>query len=456
MGLHLPPALALWLTLAFILFLFRREFRAKTNVSGALWIPVIWLLITGSRSVSQWLTLGQVGITSLEEGSPLDAAVYLALIVAGWIVLQQRGVNLSTFARYNGWLLAFLIYTLISIVWSDFPFIAFKRWIKVLGHPIMALVVLTDPDPVEAVKRVLKRVAYVLIPLSICFVKYFPQYSRGYDEWTGQAYNAGVATTKNELGCLCLILGIFFFWNTLQALKIKNPKARRNELVLNVGFFVLNWWLLSEASSATSLVTMLLGIAVLWVVARPFIDKRHVGLYLIAALIVFAALEPFFEIYENIVKALGRNLTLTTRTDLWSAVLHIQDNPIFGMGFESFWLGKRLDMLWKHFNFHPIQAHNGYIEIYLNLGWIGIVLVIGQFLGTFQKIQRELIKRFEFGRLRLAFLLSIILYNYTEAAFAATSFVWTMFFLIAVDYPSLRAPLPRPIRKPPERRLVPV
>jgi O-antigen ligase len=126
------------------------------------------------------------------------------------------------------------------------------------------------------------------------------------------------------------------------------------------------------------------------------------------------------------------------------------------MGFESFWLGKRLDMLWKQFNFHPIQAHNGYIEIYLNLGLIGIVLVLGQFVGTFQKIQRELIKRFEFGRLRLAFLLAIILYNYTEAAFATTSFLWTMFFLIAVDYPSLRAPLLRPIRKPPERRLVPV
>lgn len=456
MGLHLPPALALWLTLAFILFLFRRESRAKTNVSGALWIPVIWLLITGSRSVSQWLTLDQGGITSLEEGSPLDAAVYLTLIVAGWIVLQQRGVNLSTFGRYNGWLVAFLIYTLISIVWSDFPFIAFKRWIKVLGHPIMALVVLTDPDPVEAVKRLFKRVAYVLIPLSICFIKYFPQYSRGYDEWTGQAYNAGVATHKNELGCLCMILGMFFFWNTLQALKIKNRKARRNELVLNVGFFVLNWWLLTEASSATSLVTMLLGIAVLWVVARPFVDKRHVGLYLIAALIAFAALEPIFEIYEIMVKVLGRNLTLTTRTDLWPAALKLQDNPIFGMGFESFWLGKRLDMLWKQFNFHPIQAHNGYIEIYLNLGWIGIVLVIGQFVGTFQKIQRELIKRFEFGRLRLAFLLAIILYNYTEAAFAATSFLWTMFFLIAVEYPSLRAPLPRPIRKPPERRLVPV
>jgi O-antigen ligase len=166
-------------------------------------------------------------------------------------------------------------------------------------------------------------------------------------------------------------------------------------------------------------------------------------------------LEPIFGIYATVVKGLGRNLTLTDRTDVWKAVLKLQDNPIFGMGFESFWLGKRLEMLWTQFFWHPLQAHNGYIETYLNLGWIGILLLVGQFVGTLQKIQRELVRRFEFGRLRLAFLLAIILYNYTEAAFASVSFVWTMFFLIAVDYPSVRVPRSKSVRNGAERVLAP-
>lgn len=456
MGLHLPPVLALALTFAFIFFLFRRESREKSDVSRALWIPLIWLLITGSRTVSQWLNLAPVTVGQPEDGSPLDAAIYFALIVAGYSVLRQRGVDLPTFARNNRWLMAFLIYALISILWSDFPFIAFKRWIKVIGHPIMALVVLTDPEPVEAVKRLLKRIAYVLIPLSICLIKYFPEYSVGYDDWSGQALNLGVGTNKNGLGALCMILGIFFFWNTLQVLKIENRRTRRNEVVLNVGFFVLNWWLLSQASSATSLSTMVLGIVVLWAAGLRFVDKRSIGLYLIAAVIVFAALEPVFGIYENVVKGLGRNLTLTNRTDIWPVVLQLQDNPILGMGYESFWLGKRLEILWQEFPWRPLQAHNGYIDIYLNLGLIGLALVIGQFVGTFQKIQRELVRRFEFGRLRLAVLLAIILYNYTEAVFVTTSFVWTMFVLIAVDYPSVRARVRRSIGEPQERKLVPV
>ena len=159
--------------------------------------------------------------------------------------------------------------------------------------------------------------------------------------------------------------------------------------------------------------------------------------------------------YTQVVKGLGRNLTLTDRTDIWQAVLKLQDNPIFGRGFESFWLGSRLDTLWVQFPFHPIQAHNGYIETYLNLGWIGVALLVGQFVGTFQKIQRELVRRFAFGRLRLAFLLAIIVFNYTEAAFVNTSFVWTMFFLIAIDYPWRNQQVPKSVLNQTRRKLVP-
>jgi hypothetical protein len=39
----------------------------------------------------------------------------------------------------------FFVYCFLAIFWSDFPFVAFKRWIKVLGQPIMALIVLESP-----------------------------------------------------------------------------------------------------------------------------------------------------------------------------------------------------------------------------------------------------------------------------------------------------------------------
>jgi hypothetical protein len=79
-GLHLPPQLALFLTLAFIVFLFRRDIREKPNVSGALWLPLIWLVFTCSRPFTEWLRIFGLPVSggaSNEEGSPVDACFFL-------------------------------------------------------------------------------------------------------------------------------------------------------------------------------------------------------------------------------------------------------------------------------------------------------------------------------------------------------------------------------------------
>ncbi len=81
----MPKQLALLLTIGFVIWLFRRDFREKPNVTGALWIPLIWMLIICSRFFSGWLAIFglNVGAVSLEEGSPIDRLVFFGLIAAG-------------------------------------------------------------------------------------------------------------------------------------------------------------------------------------------------------------------------------------------------------------------------------------------------------------------------------------------------------------------------------------
>jgi len=438
MGIHIPPIVAALLTVAFIVFLFRRDIREKPDISGALWLPLIWLVIGCSKGLSLWLItfgLPVSGAPSVEEGSPLDAAFLFALIAAAFYVLSKRQVRLSEIARHNGWVIVFFLYCFISIVWSDFPFVAFKRWIKILGHPIMTLIVLTEPDPEEAIVRLMKRCAYVVIPVSLLFIKYYPDLGCEYDPWTGGRTITGVAENKNVLGADCMILGFFFFWHLLQTWRTARDSWRRNELRLIAGFAIGIWWLLSRAHSATASISLLIGALIVMFVGIRFINKNFIGTYLLAALVLVAAAQLEFGILGGLSESLGRESSMSGRTVLWGRLLAIDINPILGTGFESFWLGKRPQQLEGLFYFIPNEAHNGYLEIYLNLGLVGLFILIALFIATFWKIRPGFWRDFEWSRFRLGFLGLVVLYNWTEAPFKTVSATFFVFNIIAMDYP---------------------
>jgi exopolysaccharide production protein ExoQ len=438
LGLHLPPRLALLLTLTLIVFLFRRDIREKPDVSGALWLPLLWLVLTCSRSFTEWLNvfgLHVSGAASVEEGSPLDASFYLALAIAGFCVLTKRQVNLSEIVLNNGWIIVFFLYCFISIAWSDFPFISLKRWIKIFGHPIMALIVLTEPDPKEALTRLMKRCAYVVVPVSILWIRYYPQLGRYYDEWSGAQMMRGIAAGgKNSLGADCLILGFFFFWHLLQTWQAERNTQRRNELRLIAGFSIGILWLLRVAHSGTSTICLLVAILIV-VFVRIRSIKNFIGTYTLAALVLYAAAELAFGISGRLSESLGRGSSMSGRTVLWAQILELQDNPIFGAGFEGFWLGDRRQRIAELYWWNPGGAHNGYLETYLNLGLVGLSILIGLLIATFWRIRNGLFRNFEWGRYRLGFFWAILLHAWTEGTFGTYSPLWFVFYLIAMDYP---------------------
>jgi len=439
----MPAPLALLLTTIFVVFLFWRDVRERPPVTGALWIPLLWMLILGSRGVSEWLGWGGTYNTTdgLAEGSLVDAAVYFSFQLAALFVLLRRRLSWATALSHNPWIVIFLAYCALAIFWSDFPFVALKRWIKVLAHPLMVLVVATEPDPREAVVRLLKRSAYVLVPFSILLIKYYPALGRRFSQWTGEAYNSCVTSNKNILGCLCLVLGFFFVWHFLTSLRREKTRERRNELLLCGAFLWMIGWLLSMADSATSVMALAVGISTVLFLGLRFVDKRHVTAYLVAALLAFGSAELIFGVSGTLIRALGRDSTLTGRTEIWDIVLAVDINPILGAGFESFWLGDRAERIWAKYWFHPNQAHNGYLETYLNLGWLGLTLMVCWILSAFLRVGSTLLSDFDFGRFRMGLLAIVVVYNYTEGGFKGLSLIWFAFYIIAMDYPQARRPI---------------
>ena len=237
------------------------------------------------------------------------------------------------------------------------------------------------------------------------------------------------------LGADCFILGYFFFWHLLNTWREPRDKARRNELLLIVGFGYMIWWLLRTSNSSTSIISLFVGITFLFLLGRRFVNKNFIGTYILVGATLVAVAEMTFGLSEYVAGAMGKDPTLTGRTELWQQLFGFHINPIFGTGFESFWLGDRMRRFFELFRWHANEAHNGYLETYLNLGLVGLFLLIGLFIATFWKSRRELFTNFQFGRFRLGFLMAVIVYNWTEAAFKNISPTWFVFYIIALDYP---------------------
>jgi len=451
-------------TIAFVLgilglFVLNRD--RKVQTSPVLWIPVMWVWICGSRAMSQWLAIigfsdaaGSVASPDqLIDGSPIDRAVFTALLVVGMVVLVRRSRQVAALLRANLPIVLFFLYCAVSIFWSDYPGVAFRRWIKALGDPVMVLIVLTDPNRTAAIKRFLARVGFLLVPLSILFIKYYGDLGRAFDSTTGAPMYIGITTGKNLLGMICLISIIAAEWSFFQAFPGRGRRTRVGPLVATGTLLAMGLWLFWLANSMTSLSCFLLASCVMAATRfRLVIRRPSLVHFFILAVVCVSASVLFLNLGGGVLETMGRDPTLTGRTGVWKLVLTMTGNPVFGTGFESFWLGPRLEKIWSVYWWHPNEAHNGYIEVFLNLGWVGVALFAALLITSYRNVFDAFRRDPEMGRLKLAYFVVAVVFNFTEAAMKMLDPVWILFLMAAIVVPGngvrtkrSRAPAPPPI-----------
>ena len=421
-----------------ITWLFLLERDRKNRPSLAILLPLAWLLIAGSRNVGEWLQMGAPsdGGDAYLDGNPLDRNLLSILIASGVYILIQRRRKVLVLLRANAPLLLYFAYCLVSILWSDFPFVGLKRWIRAIGDIVMVLVVLTDRDWLLARRRVYAWAAFVLLPVSVLLIRYYSELGRVYSIFDGQVYWTGVTTNKNELGMICMIFGLASVSRILDIYRGREGVRKSGLLTAHLIIVAMAIWLLHVADSATSLACFVIGGTVLVVTTLRPVARRPILVHLlVAAMLGIAVSALFLGVGTGLVNNLGRNSTLTGRTEMWSHALKLVENPLFGTGYESFWVGTRLEKM------RPVapgvnQAHNAYIEIYLNLGWVGLVLFGAVIVTGYRRIIAAFRRNPDAARLALAYFVVTLSYGFTEAgAVKFRSPVWISFVMALMTTP---------------------
>ena len=273
----------------------------------------------------------------------------------------------------------------------------------------------------------------MLLPLSVLFIKYYPSIGRSFSKDWMPTYG-GVTTQKNSLGMICLVCGLGSLWAFIGAYRDRTTSHRVRHLAAHGIIVAVAIWLFITSNSMTALSCFVMAGTVMVMTMWRYFIKRPLAVHAIVGGCVFLSLFAlFFDTSGMLVHTLGRNTNLTGRTDIWKAVLSMHTNPLVGTGFESFWMGRRLERVDEILKDSIQEAHNGYLELYLNLGWIGLVLLAGVIVTGYRNVLAVFRRDPDAGRIRLALFTAGVIYSFSEAGFRMMSPIWIA-FLLAVTF----------------------
>jgi hypothetical protein len=419
------------------LFYLNRDKSIRT--SKALWLPVVYLWIVGSRSVSAWLGVSPSAGTNVQlDGSPVDAAVFGVLLVAAIVVLSLRSSRTRTLLVTNWPIWIYIFYCLVSVTWSYYPGVSFKRWIKASDDIAMVLVILTDRQPVAALRRLFSRIGFLLLPTSVLLIKYYGYLGRAYDPSGGMS-NTGVTTNKNVLGVVVLVISLGALWNLRELLVNKDEPHRGGRLLAQSALLAFGLALFAMADSATSTACFFLGGGLILATGLRAIRIRPARVHILCfAIILTGGVVLLFGGAGDAANALGRQSNFSGRTEIWAAVIPAVSNPLVGDGYESFWIGPDVQKVWRSSSlagwWHPEglnEAHDGYIEVYLNLGWIGVGLLSLILISGYRRAVAAFRLNPSIGGLMLAYIVVAAVYSITEAGFRSPHPMW-IFLLLGI------------------------
>ena len=270
-----------------------------------------------------------------------------------------------------------------SALWSNYSYNSVRRSIT-LTVCILYGAYLYDQLGLEGMIRMFARLATGLALASIFL--YFAMPTLGRDSGFGYE-NAmrGVFGSKNTAGmAMLLALPCVIYLGSL-------PGANKLKYLVS-GVFLFGALLMTRSATST-----LIGLIVVALGSRLWMRSQGLRLTWIAGLLTVLVMIAGFLVIapDQIFAVLGRDSSLTGRVPLWEEAFNlIAKRPWLGYGYSGFWNAESRDVqyLWLKITWTAPNAHNGYIDLLLQIGIIGLCFYLAMWLLIIVRSARHAIR----------------------------------------------------------------
>lgn len=377
----------------------------RPAINKALFV-IVALILSGAL----WRTLSSGGGNVL-DGDPRTetalAAIYLMVGVLAAIRLRE---TLKSLWR-NPALAALLLLACISPLWAESPDVVLRRAVALVGTSLFGITLATRYSFEEQL-RIYRWALRLGATATIALLVVSP--GRALSAADGGGGIRGVFPHKNILGT-AMAMGFLVDWYLREAQGWKKTLRLVSLCIYTV--------LLAASDSMAAIVTVIAAMIAVW--AFQVLCRRHgvpalaLSLFLAVGVgaVTVAGIAP-----GDFISLLGRSSDLTGRTELWSAVSDaIHERPWLGYGFSGFWKGASSlsENVQLRIGWSPTYSHNGYLEIALSLGLVGLFFAVCMLATGFRRAWRQAGESdSSLDGWPLAFLLFVVIHNLAECSIA--------------------------------------
>jgi len=362
----------------------RPDVASKRDLGGSIFLYAGLILLSG---ILQRVTSGELQGDFLLAEASSSRNYYMVLIgiaFYGWCLvklIQLKGRLKLTTLHWP--LISLVSLSVLSVLWSGSPFATLIKSVGLIGTTVFAVVAVTN----YGVDRVMRSLvvffcAWIIASGLIAVV------ARGYSFHSASDYYAihaglykGFYYHKNAFALVASIAMVII------PLAPKGIGVSRR--LTYVCFYVCLILILMSGSAKTAF-SVPAGLVLAWALPRISYAAR---LFLAFSVMVFAPLiqatDAISFISEQALALVGRDPTLTARTDIWGTVISFthENSPFLGGGYGGGAWQKGLgDAVIANVGSDTGHAHNGFLQAYAELGAVGLAIVACFFWAVISKL----------------------------------------------------------------------